>query len=122
MHNGYTLNNVLGSMQLLSCSSAFRTHLPDLSLNRNMCLSTGFVSMYMLGNTEVETLGVICSGLKDSVENTLGQRSFTDHSCFILRLVQHPDTIYILCNYEVQQEHTFAWADQVGVIIFISLH
>jgi Proteasome assembly chaperone 4 len=74
----------------------------------------GFVSSYILDESvEVEILGVVCGGMKDSTSNSLGQRSPKDNSCFISSLVSHPDTIFTVCNSEVQVEHSFSWAAQV---------
>ena len=73
----------------------------------------GFVDCYLLHDVETEFYGVVCCGIKDSVENSLSQTSPGDSSCRIVAAVGRPSVIYVLSTAEVREEHSFSWTNQV---------
>ena len=73
----------------------------------------GFVDTYLLRNAKTEVVGVVCCGLKESVENSLGQTLPTDSSCRVLGLTRRPGVVFVQCNSEVNDEHLFSWTNEV---------
>jgi len=76
-------------------------------------LSLGFLDVHVLSTQPSEVIAAVCCGMRDNEVNTLSQQAYTDHTCFVHRLVQHPGVVAVQCKVDLAAEQLFSWTEQV---------
>lgn len=74
-----------------------------------------FFEIHLLKKQELEIIGAGCMGFENHRVSTLIQEASNDPSCFIYRLVNHPDVVIVQCKVNISPEQLFLFTEQVSL-------